>query len=116
MGLLVLRGRSLGGRLVGEGCFRLLVGLLAEDWCLAGLRPRVGAMRTSETMGEKFLRCGMSVLDGGEDVADDWLDRFVELDSWSVELVGGDDSFVNVLGRFAGWSRDVEEVDSFDLW
>jgi hypothetical protein len=57
----------------------------------------------------------MSVLDGGDDVADEWFDRLVELDSWSVELVGGDDSFVKVRGRDAAWSRDVEEVESFDL-
>ena len=57
----------------------------------------------------------MSVLDGGDDVADEWFDRLVELDSWSVELVGGDDSFVKVRVRVAAWSRDVEEVDSFDL-
>lgn len=82
---------------------------------MAGLRPRDCALRTSETTGEKVLRCGMSVLDGGDDVADDWLDRLVELESWSVELVGGDDSFVMVRGRFADWSTDVEEVDSFDL-
>jgi hypothetical protein len=73
-------------------------------------------LRASATTGEKVLRCGMSVLEGGEEVAEDWLERLVELDSWSVELVGGDDSFVRVRGRFAGWSRDVEDVDSFDLW
>ena len=49
----------------------------------------------SEMTGEKFFGffSGMSVLDGGEEVADERLDSLLELElSMSDELVGGEEA------------------------
>ena len=69
IGLLSLLGRFIELAAGKWSLIPLLVEVMA--CCFAGLRPRVCVLRVSETTGEKVLPRGMSVLDGGEDVADE---------------------------------------------
>lgn len=63
---------------------------------LTGLRPRDKFPDLSEGMtGEYLLFCllgGMSVPEGGDEGAEDWLEALLELEfSTSVEVVGGEE-------------------------